>query len=302
MRLTVPAGARRLAQPGPALLPRVESVPGHAQALSFTLLPGLPLLEAVARPLREAGFAHAVATLEGGGFGPFAYVLPAPSPDAGHAAWYSATQAPPGGAILEQANITFGLREGLPWLHCHAIWQEASGRRAGHVLPEDSIVAAPIAARAWGLSGIGFLAEADPETNFTLFHPVAETPLAPQAGAARVVALRIRPNEDVVTAVEAACLQHGFAAAVLRGSLGSLVGASFAAGDAVTDYATEILVTEGRVAPDHTGRLRAELAIAVADMAGRVHEGALRGMNPVCITFEGLVEEVAAPAPILSRG
>jgi predicted DNA-binding protein with PD1-like motif len=287
------AGARRLAQPGPALLPRVESVPGHARRLAFTLTPGLTLLEAVGRPLREAGFAHAVVMLEGGGFGPFAYVLPAPSPDAAHAAWYSATQAPPGEAKLERANITFGLRDGQPWLHCHAIWQEATGRRAGHVLPEESIVAAPIAARAWGLSGIGFVAEPDPETNFTLFRPVAEGPVMLPTGAARVVALRIRPNEDVATALEAACQRHGFAAAVLRGSLGSLVGAGFAQGGMVADHATEILVTDGRVSTDRAGRLRAELAVAVADMTGRVHEGRLlHGENPICITFEGLVEEM----------
>jgi predicted DNA-binding protein with PD1-like motif len=289
------AGASRLAQPGPALHPRVESVPGHALPLAFTLAPGLTLLEAVGRPLRDAGFAHAVVMLEGGGFGPFAYVLPAPSPDAAHAAWYSATQAPPGGARLERANVTFGLRDGQPWLHCHAVWQEEVGRRGGHVLPEESIVAAPITARAWGLSGIAFLAEPDPETNFTLFRPVAQAPLALPAGAAQVVALRMRPNEDVATALEAACRRHGFAAAVLRGSLGSLAGVRFAQGGTVADYATEILVTDGRVAADRSGRLRAELDIAVADMRGRVHEGRLsQGENPICITFEGLVEKVAA--------
>jgi predicted DNA-binding protein with PD1-like motif len=135
----------------------------------------------------------------------------------------------------------------------------------------------------------------DPETNFTLFHSVAQAPLALPAGAAQVVALRMRPNEDVATALEAACRRHGFAAAVLRGSLGSLAGVGFAQGCTVADYATEILVTDGRVAADRSGRLRAELAIAVADMRGRVHEGRLsQGENPICITFEGLVEKVAA--------
>jgi predicted DNA-binding protein with PD1-like motif len=291
--LTAPPGIAYLAQPGPALQPRVESVPGHAQPLAFTLAPGLTLLEAVGRPLRDAGFAHAVVVLEGGGFGPFHYVLPAPSPDAAHAAWYSAAQAPPGGAMLERANVTFGLRDGQPWLHCHAIWQEAAGRRAGHVLPEETMVAAPIAARAWGLSGVAFLAEPDPETNFTLFHPVAREPLAPPAGTTRVVALRIRPNEDVATALEDTCRRHGFAAAALRGSLGSLVGTRFAQGGTVADHATEILVINGRVSADRAGRLQAALTVAVADMRGQVHEGMLRhGENLICITFEGLLEEI----------
>src|SRR5690349_13631103 len=76
-----PPPTRRLAQPGPALEPRVESLAARTLALDLTLEPGLSLLEAVARPLRRAGFASAVLELRGGGFGPFAYVLPAHAPD-----------------------------------------------------------------------------------------------------------------------------------------------------------------------------------------------------------------------------
>jgi predicted DNA-binding protein with PD1-like motif len=291
---------RHLAQPGPALLPRVEWIPGQAHPLAFTLEPGLTLLEAVSRPLRAAGFASAAVVLEGGGgFAPFAYVLPAHAPDTTHVAWYSETHAPPGGARLERATATLGLRDGQPLLHCHAVWvEEGDGaRRAGHVLPERSVVAAPIAARAWGLSGMAFLAEPDAETNFTLFHPVAAgEPAAPSrpGTAGRAAALRIRPNEDLAEALEAACRRHGFAhGAALRGGVGSLVGARFAEGGVVEDIATELLVTGGGIAPDATGELRAEVSVALADMRGRVHEGRLlRGRNPVCITFELLLEEL----------
>ncbi|MFC7692024.1 hypothetical protein ACFQY5_23035 [Paeniroseomonas aquatica] len=154
-----------LRQPGPALQPRTVGLPGTARPLAFTLEPGLTLLEAVARPLRAAGFASAVLELAGGGFGPFAYVMPAPSPDASHAAWYSAAQLPAGGARLERGCVTFGERAGEPWLHAHASWQEAAGRRGGHVLPEETRIAAPVAARAWGLEGLGFAVAADAETN-----------------------------------------------------------------------------------------------------------------------------------------
>ncbi len=289
------APLRRLAQPGPALLPRVESVPGHARHLAFTLEPGLSLQEAVIRPLRAAGLASAMLELEGGALAPFAYVLPALSPDPGHAAWYSDTHAPAGGARLERACATLGLRDGQPSLHCHAIWVEADGtRRAGHVLAERSILAAPIAARAWGLSGVAFQAAPDAETNFTLFRPVPrEEAAAPPPGAARIAALRIRPNEDVTEALEAACRRHGFARAAPRGSIGSLVGARFADGRVVEDIATELLVTGGGIAPDAAGAPRGELAVALVDMRGRLHEGRLlRGRNPVCITFELLLEEL----------
>ncbi|RYJ02303.1 MAG: DUF296 domain-containing protein [Acetobacteraceae bacterium] len=279
-------------QPGPRQEPRVVSQLGTVQPLEFVLEPGLSLLDAVARPLRLAGFTSAVLELAGGAFGPFAYVLPAAAPDAMHAAWYSAPRTPSGGARLERGCVTFGQRtsqDGFEdWLHCHAVWQEAAGRRGGHILPEESRVAAPITARAWGLGGMGFRVAADPETNFALFAPIAQ-PVRP--GGRRAIALRIRPDEDLPKALAAACRDHGFNRAILRGSLGSLDGACFANGGKVPDYATEFLVTQGRVGPDGV-----TLSILLADMAGQLHEGQLQaGQNPVCITFEGILEEVPGP-------
>ncbi|WP_431272032.1 PCC domain-containing protein [Dankookia sp. P2] len=276
-----------LAQPGPALQPRVESLGAWATRLDFTLDPGLSLLEAVARPLRAAGFASAVLEIAGGGFGPFAYVLPAHAPDAAHAAWYSGTHEPPGGARLERGNVTFGQRAGTPWLHCHAIWREASGRRAGHVLPEETIVAAPIAARAWGLSGAGFAVGPDAETNFTLFQPAL---MSGPAGGSRALVLRVRPNEDLVAALEIACRAHGFTRAVLRGGVGSLVSPRFAEGTGTDDIATELLVTGGGLGPEGGA-----MTVALADMRGEVHAGrVVRGANATCITCELVLQEVAA--------
>jgi predicted DNA-binding protein with PD1-like motif len=289
-----PRAVRHLAQPGPAVRPRVESLPALAWALDLTLEPGSSLLEAVARPLRRAGLASAVLELRGGGFFPFAYVLPAHAPDATHAAWYSAPRLPAGGARLERANITFSERDGAPWLHCHAIWQEAAGRRAGHVLPEETRVAAPVTARAWGLSGAGFAVGPDAETNFTLFRPAPlPGPPAPP-GARRAIVLRVRPNEDMVAALEAACRRHGFAGAVLRGGVGSLVAPRFAEGHAVEDIATELLVAGGGVSPGTGGAV----SVALADMRGEVHAGTVpRGGNAVCITCELLLEEAPPAGP-----
>ncbi|MFC7475104.1 PCC domain-containing protein [Dankookia sp. GCM10030260] len=274
----------RLAQPGPALSPRVAGLAARATPLEFILQPGLSLLEAVARPLRAAGFASAVVELHGGDVHPFAYVLPAHAPNAVHAAWYSASHEPSGGARLDRGNVTFGLREDAPWLHCHAIWQEAAGRRAGHVLPEETVVAAPIAARAWGLSGAGFAVGPDAETNFSLFQPA---PLPGSAGGSRALVLRVRPNEDLVAALEAACREHGFARAVLRGGVGSLVSPRFAEGGGTDDIATELLVTGGGVT-----EAGGTVTVALADMRGRVHAGSVvRGANAVCITCELVLEE-----------
>ena len=69
---------------------------------------------------------------------------------------------------------------------------------------------------------------------------------------------------------------------MVRGSLGSLVGACFTDGTTVPDDATEVLVRRGFVRDG-----RAALDLLAVDMRGRVHEGWLaRGANPVCITFD----------------
>ena len=131
--------------------------------------------------------------------------------------------------------------------------------------------------QAWGIPGIAIATATDPETNFTLFQPSGKS----DSGASAVVA-RVRPNEDIVTAVEAIANRHGIADGTIRGSLGSLIGAHFTNGTIVPDLATEVLVRSGRVANGV-----ATIDLLVVDGRGHVHDGVLtRGENPVCITFD----------------
>ncbi len=284
----------RLKQPGPPSLPRVESLPALVWPIEFALEPGLSLLQSVADKLGPAGVASAVLELRGGGFARFTYVLPAHATDGVHAAWYSKPHAPAGGAMLERANISFGRRGEAPWLHCHAVWREGAGRRAGHVLPEASVVAAPIAVRAWCLSGGGFQVQADAETDFALFQPAKlQGPPAPH-GARRAAVVRVRPNEDLAAALETACRRHGFRRAILRGGVGSIITPRFADGRAVPDIATEFLATAGAVG---LGSGTA-VSVDIVDMQGRVHAGRLlRDANPVCITCELVLQEAATAPP-----
>lgn len=281
---------RQLAQPGPAPAERVESAVGRCVVLEFDLQPGLTLNAAVTGPLVAAGFGAAQVELSGGAFAPLAYVMPALSPDADHVAWYSATFTPAGTTRLERGNVTFGRREGAPFLHCHALWREADGRRGGgHILPHEAVVAEPIRARAFGAAEVETTADFDPETNFTLFtrHAVS----APQGGP-RIVFARVRPNTDIFAAVETLARRHGLGAAQLRGCVGSLIGARFTDAPACADFATEAFITAGTVAPDGTGALKAEMEVALVGLSGALAEGRLaRGENAVLITFElALVE------------
>ncbi|MFG1361092.1 PPC domain-containing DNA-binding protein [Xanthobacter pseudotagetidis] len=290
-----PDAIRRLTQPGPEAPERIESAVGALKRLDFTLEPGLTINAAIAGPLLQAGISAAQVELEGGAFGPFTYVMPAGAQDAAHAAWYSAPFSPRGLTRLEAGNVTFGRREGSPFIHCHAFWIEPDGsRHGGHVMPHEAVVAEPIAARAYGTGDVQTSADFDPETNFTLF-----TPHQARAadGGPRIAFARVRPNTEISAALEEICRRHGFPAGRVRGSVGSLVGARFEDRAPVDDYATEVFVRDGVIAPDGAGGLKARLDIAMVGMSGVMAEGRLaHGRNGVCITFELAVEEAAPGA------
>jgi predicted DNA-binding protein with PD1-like motif len=285
---------RHLRQPGPVDPERIESCEGSCVALEITLEPGLTLNEALTRELVASGHVGGTLVFADAVLGPFTYVVPHPAPDASHVAYFSPPRTPHGGTLVEIANATFGWRDGAPFVHCHGVWTEADGsRRGGHMMPHETIIAEPGLARAWALPDVAIRVEPDPETNFSLFSPVA---LPARTHGRRAIVARVRPNEDLCTAVEAICRTHSFAAATIRGSLGSLIGATFDNGDTVPDIATEVLVLSGTVSPDAAGTPCARIDMAVVDMQGEVHQGTLvRGQNPVCITFELVLEEEARP-------
>ena len=92
--------------------------------------------------------------------------------------------------------MTFGLRDGAPFFHCHALWTEADGKRAADTSCRTGRRSpSPCARAASGSTGAGFSAQPDPETNFTLFGPCGARGGATRMG--RVFALRLRPNQDL---------------------------------------------------------------------------------------------------------
>jgi hypothetical protein len=144
-------------------------------------------------------------------------------------------------------------------------------------LTAESIVLESAIVQAWGFFDVAIATSLDTETNFTLFQPDGSC-----TGDTRAVACRVRPNEDIVAAVEAIARAHHMPEATIRGSLGSLIGAHFSNGTTVPDNATEVLVRSGQVRDGI-----AALDLLVVDGRGDVHEGWLqRGENPVCITFD----------------
>jgi hypothetical protein len=140
---------RTLVQPGPPSAKRIEALRGVCTRLDFRLEPGLPLANAIGRPLIEAGARAATLQFAGADLEPLRYVMPGLPDGPAHVAYFSAPQAPSGLTRIEIANVTFGYADGRGLLHCHAVWWEReAGRRGGHILLDESVVVAPAAVTA----------------------------------------------------------------------------------------------------------------------------------------------------------
>jgi predicted DNA-binding protein with PD1-like motif len=278
--------ARRTIQhPGPVGTQRIDVVPVHLRPVDLVLQPGRALLPALVQAL-PADCTSAVLRLHGGAMAPFAYVMPALSKTPAHAVYFSDRFDAPGAVRLIDASVTYGRRDGAPWLHGHARWQDADGTpHCGHLLPEDALLVSPMAATAWLIDGAAFTVVPDAETGFTLFRPLPGPPASDAAPNA--LAVRVAPNEDICTALEAVCAERGIMRATVRGGVGSTVGAAFDDGRVVEPFVTEVLVQQGCVVPGADGRPEAQLEVSLVDHTGGLADGRLaRGANGVLVTFE----------------
>ncbi|MFJ3054598.1 PCC domain-containing protein [Herbaspirillum sp. NPDC087042] len=282
------AFARTVRHPGQPEPERIVTLEGQAMQLDFTLEAGLSLRDAMSIPLSRAGLDGGTVRFANLPIAELHFLMPALAVDDQHAAFYSAPQAMEEGTLIEYACATYGRKDGEPFVHCHAVWRGRDGQRqGGHLMMDKTIVGAATPAQAWGLHDATMATRYDPETNFTLFYPTRLSDAAPAASGKRVVLARIRPDQDLTIAVEQACAAHGIVHAIVRGSVGSIIGAEFEDGRVLDDRATEILILSGEV---RQGRGRLE--IGLINPQGQVCEGVLaRGGNPVLICFELVLEE-----------
>jgi predicted DNA-binding protein with PD1-like motif len=268
----------------------VNAVAGSAVPLRFVLEPGDAVDRAIAKGFAAAGCSGGFVAFRGGVCEPFRYVTPAASPDASHVAWYSDTFAPAGRVDIGRACAIVGIRDDKPFIHCHGFWDTAEGRRMGHLLGPLTTVAEAIEVQGIGVQGATFKGIPDPETNFTLFEPVRLEEGAPAPTGRRALLAKVRPNQDISLAIEEICARHGIASASVYG-IGSLNEVRFADASRVDSHATEVLIREGTVR-SAGGRPQARLSIDVVDMEGAIFSGDLvHGDNPVCVTFELVIEE-----------
>jgi predicted DNA-binding protein with PD1-like motif len=283
---------RTICHPGPACPERKAVIAGSAVPLQFTLELGQAVDAAIAQGLASFGCAGGFVEFKGGRCEPFQFVMPAASPDALHVAWYSETFEPAGSVEIERACAIVGWRDGRSFIRCHGIWNSRDGRQMGHMLGPATIVAEPIVVTGIGTRTAAFKALPDSETNFTLFEPVPVSEDTAGACDPHVLLAKVRPNEDISLAIEAICSQHRINEANVYG-IGSLNEVSFTNGTRVESHATEVLIRKGRVT-NVDGLPQVALNIDVVDIQGNIFEGEIvRGDNPVCVTFELVIEPIS---------
>ena len=112
----------------------------------------------------------------------------------------------------------------------------------------------------------------------------------------RLLSVRLRPNLDTVTAIEALAEAEDIDHATIVAAIGSLVDAELAhEGRAETQKlqgpGIEFLSLAGEIRRDR-GVHRADLTATISTPDASVHGGRLvKGGNPICITLELVLQE-----------
>ncbi|WP_342659787.1 hypothetical protein Rruber_03756 [Rhodococcus ruber] len=293
---------RYLTQPGTPLPRRIDEYPTTLHPISVELPVGMPLLTALQQIVFEQGYTSAFGELRGGVFTSFDYYIPAVCTAGTSVATFSEPFTGRSPATFMRGGLTIGLRDGEVWTHCHAQFVDADGiMRAGHLIPESVVVGPGVTADLYASRDVAMTVLPDTEINFSVFQPQAaasaEREAAVSPGGLRSVVARVHPNVDIIDAIEALADQHGFDTAVIRGKIGSFVGATLVQGDQLVSApgpAVEVMYLDGSIRRDHTGTVRAELTCAAAAVDGNVYSGQLvRGHNPIAMTFELALSEPA---------
>lgn len=297
--MSVMAGQFRphhMVHPGPVAEDRVEWAASrtiHVERRAGKA--GQSLLGAIAEAAFKEGLASGTGRLRGCRLAQTRFTTGGPARD-GKAANYTFIRDW-GVSHLPWATFSFGTTpDGARFVHCHAMIEnsETDEPVGGHLFPADCVLDGAVSIELFGPSDVDLVQQQDAET----LHSVFEIGERRDAMDGDALFVRVRPNEDVVLAIETACRANGIDNAVLAPSLGSLNAPVIVGADgtqrALPSVGMEVLRFSGSV---HQGR--ADIDVVIVDEAGTPHAGRLeRGLAPVCVTAELLLVRSDQPAAI----
>lgn len=279
--------ARRLKHPGPVSDERIVSEEGNLEIIEIHLKKGMRLIDAVSRILEPAGIQGAGIQFKDLRLAPMSYVMPTYSPDDEHVAFYSETYTLSEEIVIDYANATYGIRDGVPFMHFHGLWKDGEKQKGGHVLADDSLVAKDGTAIAYGVKSIKIDSVYDKETNFTIFKPQKNEGNDYEQMDRRCIVAVVKANEDLLDSIVSICKKHQVSGGTIWTGIGSTVGGIFEDGNSVEEIPTELITMNGQILTDKDGELQVKYETALIDAQGTIHFGSLqRGENPVLILFE----------------
>lgn len=286
VRLPAPVTLSDIRHPGPRSENRLPHAMCHADPVTIHLEPGEPLLSALGRCAETAGYASAVLDLSGVHLSGFDFVMPDRAIDDRHAAWYSDTHTS-SGAVLEEAIAILGWRDGDWFAHIHAFWRDNGEAHLGHLLPHSLGLGEPATLSGYGISGARFEAEPDAETEFTLYR-VKPDPDGPKGRTANALIATLAPFTDLYHGIGELSQNLSVPSYSVLG-LGSLAGAVFDTGKAMTGLISEILLRHGAGTSETDDLI---LPLRTVDLDGVLFEGtAFPGRCPTLVTNELLLVE-----------
>ncbi|MEP2534319.1 hypothetical protein [Shimia sp.] len=255
----------------------MDLAPCQGRAIEVTLEAGMPLEDAVAQALAPLELDSAWVEIVNAEVECLTYVIPAVAPDTTHVAWYSDTHSFDKGRI-DHLGMIVGRHGDASFLHGHGTWApEGRAAAMGHILAPQTRLGTPVTARGIGLVGARFDRRADEETNFDLFHVDQMT-----STGGSYAALRLLPNQDFATGLDAACAALGWQAARVHG-IGSVNTPRFEDGRVLESLPTEFLITDAIAGKNGPGP---EIVVVGTDGTD-IRTGRLsRNENAVLVTAE----------------
>ena len=267
-----------MVHPGPVAARRVDAVGVVAADLAITLEPGQEVEATLCAAVAAAGYDGAWVDVSGLHADPFAFVMPAASPDGTRVAWYSDTYAPEGETHVDAGGITVGHYNGGSFTHCHGLWTSQSGTTLGHMLAPVCTVSRAVSVKATGFKGGRFERLPDPETCFELFRAC---PTETEVDAPDAVIMTLRPNTDLCGSIEEVAASYGISNGEIFG-LGSVNGALFRDAAPMNSAITEFIITAGTLTDG-----KASITLSAVDVQQDIFTGRIeKGDAAVSITAE----------------
>lgn len=286
MRRPAPKSLSDIRHPGPRCADRLPFKLCRADGVAVSIAKNDIFLKALADWFDATGYESAVFNLSGMSLSPFQYVMPDRAIDDRHAAWYSDTKSSKGSVLTEAVAIA-GKKDGAWFAHIHAYWHENDTVHLGHLLPDTLVAGKHFKISGYGIKGACFVAEPDPETEFTLFR-VRETANNSEAFSPNALITTLAPFEDLTESIET--LSHCLNTQSIKVfGLGSLAGAEFTNSLPMTGLVSEILLQQ-----DRSSRIDENTTISIrsVDLDGHIHQGELQsGKAPTLVTCELLLVE-----------